>query len=99
MPDPYMVLGIPENAAPEIIRQAYLEGIRAFPPEQAPQRFRTIAAAYEEVKHDIDRARRRVFGAPELPRMRRLADLVPAENKTRQRIGMDAWLDANTEAP
>ena len=50
--DYYEVLGVPRDAAPERIREAYLALSRRFHPdvaneEQAPRRFREIAEAYE----------------------------------------------------
>ncbi len=98
MANPYMTLGIPENASAEIIRQAYLNKVRTFPPEKEPQRFQSIAEAYEKLKDETTRARLRVFGAANLTLMRRLTDLVPAADNARQRIGMDTWLEANGES-
>lgn len=53
MPDPYAVLGIPPDADDEGIRRRYLELAREFTPEQHPNRFAAIRAAYEKVK-DLD---------------------------------------------
>jgi curved DNA-binding protein CbpA len=97
MNDPYLVLGIPESASDERIREAYLEGIRAFPPERAPDRFQRITEAYHVIRDDVSRARLRVFGAPRLKPDSRLADLVPRPESRRKRVGMDVWLQANRD--
>jgi curved DNA-binding protein CbpA len=54
MSDPYAVLGVPEEADDEAIRQRYLELVRQFPPEQHPERFAAVRAAYERLR-DVDR--------------------------------------------
>lgn len=98
MPNPYMVLDIPEAAPPEKIRAAYLNGVRRFPPERDPVRFQALAEAYELIKDEESRARLRVFGLPGLTDESRLADLAPETAKARARIGMESWLRANREA-
>ncbi|MFO0847494.1 MAG: J domain-containing protein [Gemmataceae bacterium] len=63
MPTPYDILGLPPDAPDEAIRQRYLQLTREFPPEQHPQRFAAVRAAYEKIK-DIDaRVRYRLFDA------------------------------------
>lgn len=55
---PYFVLNVSPQADDTTIRQAYLEAIREFPPDSAPQRFQAISEAYELIK---DQARRRRY--------------------------------------
>jgi curved DNA-binding protein CbpA len=55
MTDPYEVLGLSSDADEVEIRRRYLELVRQFPPDQAPERFAAIRAAYDEVR---DPARR-----------------------------------------
>lgn len=63
MPDPYTVLGLPADADDEAVRRRYLELARLHPPEQQPERFAAVRAAYEAVK-DLDaRVRHRLFEA------------------------------------
>ena len=63
MADPYAVLGLPPDADDEAVRRRFLELTRQFPPEQHPDRFAAVRAAYEKVK-DIDaRTRHRLFEA------------------------------------
>lgn len=55
MNNPYLTLGISADAADAEIRQAYLEGIRNFPPDQHPTRFQQIVQAYEAVRDEASR--------------------------------------------
>jgi DnaJ-class molecular chaperone len=61
MPDPFSVLGVPPDAGDEAIRRRYLELAREFPPEQHPERFAKIRAAYERIKDLDGRVRYRLF--------------------------------------
>ncbi len=61
MVDPYATLGVESDADDETIRRRYLELVRQYPPEQHPERFAAVRAAYEKLK-DIDaRVRHRLF--------------------------------------
>jgi len=53
---PYEILGIPETASPEEIRQAYLRKVRLSPPEKDPEGFKEIRKAYGLLE---DRAKKR----------------------------------------
>src|SRR6476661_5346119 len=48
--DPFMTLGVPLDATDADIRKRYLELTVQFPPEQHPDRFAAIRAAYEKVR-------------------------------------------------
>jgi curved DNA-binding protein CbpA len=61
MNDPYSLLGVEPDADDETIRRRYLELVRLFPPEQHPEKFAAVRAAYERLK-DLDaRVRHRLF--------------------------------------
>ncbi len=47
--NPYLTLGVPPAAEDAQIRQAYLQGIRAHPPEGDPVRFQALTDAYQKV--------------------------------------------------
>lgn len=49
MTDPYRLLGVPETAADDTIRAAYLAAIRACPPERDRQRFEQVRGAFEAI--------------------------------------------------
>ena len=50
MADPFEVLELPKHAGEGEIRKRYLELVRAFPPEQAPERFAAVHAAYQALR-------------------------------------------------
>jgi curved DNA-binding protein CbpA len=50
MADPYTVLGIAPDADDAAIRLRYLSLAREFTPEQHPERFAAVRAAYEKIK-------------------------------------------------
>jgi curved DNA-binding protein CbpA len=55
MSDAYDILGVSPHADEAEIRRRYLELVREFPPDRAPERFAAIRAAYDDVR---DPARR-----------------------------------------
>jgi hypothetical protein len=50
--NPYHLLGISEIAGDEEIRSAYLEAIKASPPERDAERFAELTRAYESIKDE-----------------------------------------------
>lgn len=50
MKDPYRTLGVPVVADDAAIHAAYLEQIRANPPERDPERFQEVRRAYDRIK-------------------------------------------------
>jgi len=63
MSDPYLVLGVPEDADDAAIQAAYLEGIKRWPPDRDPVRFEALRAAYEAVRTRRDRLAHELFDA------------------------------------
>ena len=61
MNDPYQTLGVAADADDEAIRRRYLELVREFPPERAPERFAAIRQAYEQLKDAQTRLKKRLF--------------------------------------
>lgn len=53
MNNSYEVLGVTKQATQEEIRQRYLELIREFSPERAPERFAEIREAYEKLQDPL----------------------------------------------
>jgi len=47
MNDPYLILGVSEEADDHAIESAYLAGIKHSPPERDPERFQALRQAYE----------------------------------------------------
>jgi len=61
--DPYRVLGVPIDADDQTIRRRYLELARQFTPEQQPERFAAVRAAFEKIKDLDSRVQYQLFGA------------------------------------
>ena len=59
--NPYRLLGVAENADDATIKQAYLQQVRAHPPERDPQRFQSIRTAFELIHNRRQRLRFRLF--------------------------------------
>jgi curved DNA-binding protein CbpA len=62
MSDPYEVLGLPRHADEEATRRRYLELVRQFPPDRAPERFAEVRAAYDQVRDPARRLEAQIFG-------------------------------------
>lgn len=61
MNDPYETLGLPRHADEAEIRRRYLELVREFSPDRAPERFAAIRAAYDEVRDPRRRLEAQLF--------------------------------------
>jgi len=88
--NPYQLLGIPEDSEEDdAIRNAWLEAVRRFPPEKAPEQFSRIREAYELIRDREARFRLRTFGDKRLRDLALLAGFFPAE---RNHAGPALWL-------
>jgi curved DNA-binding protein CbpA len=63
MTDPYQVLELLPDADDAAIRARYLELVRRWPPEQAPEKFAAVRTAYELVRNRDARLKHRLFDA------------------------------------
>ena len=63
MNDPYETLGLTTDAGEPEIRRRYLELVREFPPDRAPERFTAIHAAYEALRDPGRRLHAQIFQA------------------------------------
>jgi curved DNA-binding protein CbpA len=61
MSDPYDVLGLDPDADEAEIRRRYLELVREFPPDRAPERFAAVHAAYEALRDPARRLHGQLF--------------------------------------
>ena len=61
MGDPYKILGISRTADDATIRTRYLELVREFPPERAPDRFAEVRAAYDQLRDPVKNLEGRLF--------------------------------------
>lgn len=92
MPDPFIVLGVPENADDAQVRAAYLEAVRRFPPERAPEMFQYVSEAHKALGDEVSRARVRLFGSLDRSSIETPETLLPEMPAPRRRIGMERWL-------
>jgi curved DNA-binding protein CbpA len=63
MSDPYIILGLAPDSTDAVIRRRYLQLVRQYPPERAPERFAAIREAYEKIRDPIKRMQYKVFKA------------------------------------
>lgn len=61
MTDPYQVLDLPTSADEAAIRKRYLELVKQYPPDRAPEKFAAIRAAYEALRNRDQRLSRQLF--------------------------------------
>jgi curved DNA-binding protein CbpA len=91
MSDPYEVLGLPGDAADEAIRRRYLELVRQFPPERAPERFAAVRQAYEALRDLNTRLRHRLFEAGRKETIEALIEEMTCKT-TRRRVPLKTLL-------
>ena len=53
--DPFVVLGVDENAGDDAIKQRYLALVRRHPPDREPDRFQAVRRAYEAIRGERER--------------------------------------------
>jgi curved DNA-binding protein CbpA len=61
MADPYSILNVTPDVDDAALRRRYLELVRENPPEQCPDRFAEIRAAYEQLRDPAQRLKRQLF--------------------------------------
>lgn len=61
MKTPFDIIGVSEDATDETIKTAYLQKVRQYPPERAPEQFQTIRTAFEAIKNQEKRLKYRLF--------------------------------------
>jgi curved DNA-binding protein CbpA len=61
MSEPYEVMGLAAGASETEIRQRYLELVREFPPDRAPERFAEVHAAYAKLRDPTLRLHAQLF--------------------------------------
>jgi curved DNA-binding protein CbpA len=61
MKTPFDILGVPEDATDEAIKKAYLQKVRQYPPERAPEQFQNIRSAFEAIQTREQRLKYQLF--------------------------------------
>lgn len=59
--DPYSVLGLPRGASLREVKRAYFDLVRQYPPEEQPDAFKIIRAAYEKLRTPDTKAETDLF--------------------------------------
>jgi curved DNA-binding protein CbpA len=93
MIDPYAVLGLPPDSDDETIRRRYLELVRQFSPEHAPEKFAVIRAAYENLRDLDTRLRYRLFEAGRKDTVEAIVEELACRSP-RRRVSLKALLNA-----
>lgn len=57
----FEILEVSEDATDDAIKQAYLQKVKQYPPEQAPEQFQLIRTAYEAIKTKSLRIKYQLF--------------------------------------
>jgi curved DNA-binding protein CbpA len=81
--DPYAILGLPRGCDESDVRRRYLELVRQFPPDRAPERFAEIRGAYDKLRDPVVRLRSKLF---DLESGGTIVDLL---NDVRRRVRID----------
>ena len=89
--NPYQVLGVGVDAGEEEIRQRYLTLVRQFPPDQQPEQFARVRAAYDELRDPVKNLRRRLFSPTATDTIEALA-AKEYEKMHQRRVPTDALL-------
>lgn len=89
MTDAREILGIAASATEEEIRAAYLQKIKDYPPDTAPDEFERIRDAYETLRDPRRRARALLLSVdPDAP----IVSLLAGRPPVRRFAGPDPWL-------
>jgi len=61
MKTPFDILDVAEDATDEAIKKAYLQKVRQYTPERAPQQFQEVRTAYETIQTQKQRLKYQLF--------------------------------------
>lgn len=61
MYDPHAILGLPSGCGEAEVRRRYLDLVRQYPPDRAPERFAEIHQAYEKLRDPVVRMESALF--------------------------------------
>lgn len=87
--DPRALLGVSPAADDDTIRRAYLEKIKAHPPDAEPEAFEKIRDAYELLRDPRRRAALVILAPDHQGRFTELLD----GDRPRRHVGPGPWLD------
>lgn len=90
MNDPYRILDLPADADNEAVRERYLELVRRWPPDHAPEKFVAVRQAYEQLRDRDARLRYRLFGGTPGQGLESLIE--EARSRPRRRVSLKELL-------
>src|SRR5262245_26619736 len=93
MTDAYQVLDLPPDSDDDAIRRRYLELVRRYTPEQHPEKFAAVRAAYESLRDLNTRLRYRLFEAGKRESLDALIEEVACRSP-RRRLSLQTLLTA-----
>ncbi len=91
MSNPYAVLGLSPDSDDEAIRRRYLELVKQYPPEQQPEKFAAVRAAYESLRDLDTRLRHRLFEAGKQESVEAIIEEIVCRN-SRPRLSLGTLL-------
>jgi len=87
----YQILKVSPDVDADTLHAAYIEQVKAFPPDRCPEQFQHIRDAYQQLKDPDLRAERLIIGPdPHMP----LSELIDGGTDTRDYVGQDRWIEA-----
>jgi len=87
--DPWAILGVSVQADDDEIRKAYVQKIKDYPPDRAPEQFERIRDAYEDLRDPQRRSKRMIVSVdPEAD----LVSLLSEDAQKRRFVGAGPWL-------
>ena len=99
--NPFEILGISSDADDKTVRQAYLAGLRQFPPDKDPQGFQRLRAAYEKVDTEMKRIAVSLDWPYSLSTKEEILSVFATEGEY-CKVGPEPWLElirANVKKP
>ncbi|SEH06171.1 J domain-containing protein [Candidatus Venteria ishoeyi] len=97
MQSPFDILDVAEDADDASIKKAYLQQVRAYPPERYPEQFQQIRAAFEAIASKRQRLVYQLF-YNEPPHSEALMGHVLKHNNTQQRPTEAQFMQALAES-
>jgi curved DNA-binding protein CbpA len=91
MSDPYKVLGLSPDSDDAAIRRRYLELVKQFPPEQHPEKFAAVRAAFESLRDVTTRVQHRLFEAGRADSIDAIIEELACQN-SRRRVSLQTLL-------
>ncbi len=99
--NPYEILKIPLDADDRIIKQAYLQQVKQYPPEREPEQFKCIKEAYDMIKDEYNRLNYHLFNEPGIAFedwLNQAVNIKPAEQFSFEQFEQLLWVAVDNPA-